>query len=204
MLSLAKLTCPYHSVISFAYGGSGATTGMGAQGLFEGSINHTPPRNGTARPADESSSISRANGQGRSLRQAERVAEATILRALEELNASDEAEMDTTRGEILDLLRVYDLLPSEIDTWSTQNLIGIVKDRWANLDSALRESNRIIAEQDSALKCVVCLDARKEYAFWPCRHGAVCGSCRDNPFFENNRFCPICRQDFTHFERIFM
>eukprot|EP00040_Diaphanoeca_grandis_P006108 m.35965 g.35965 ORF g.35965 m.35965 type:complete len:358 (+) comp17228_c1_seq1:170-1243(+) len=51
--------------------------------------------------------------------------------------------------------------------------------------------------------CAVCLNAAVEAAFVPCYHAQACSSCA-NEVMRNAGGCPICRQDVTSVQRIFL
>jgi len=53
------------------------------------------------------------------------------------------------------------------------------------------------------MQCVVCMDAEKDYAFVPCGHICVCGTCAGLIGNEDGLKCPLCMQASDLVLRVF-
>ena len=73
----------------------------------------------------------------------------------------------------------------EINCWKYDNTVG-------------KSGN---TEAGDVSPCVICMDAPKDVAFYPCGHKCVCTSCADQYDEENG--CPICRQPVIDVLRIY-
>lgn len=67
----------------------------------------------------------------------------------------------------------------------------------------IKEDEPVEEEEDPEKRCAVCLTNKRNYAFIPCGHRALCAKCaRDQDKF--NGKCSICREDFNCIVKIFV
>ncbi|CAF1486639.1 unnamed protein product [Didymodactylos carnosus] len=53
------------------------------------------------------------------------------------------------------------------------------------------------------LSCIICLTDKSHYIMQPCGHIGLCAECCNSLQNQNQKQCPICRQDIQSFQRVY-
>lgn len=70
---------------------------------------------------------------------------------------------------------------------------------------AISRAETASASSDTArVLCDVCLQNPKDVCFVPCRHVCACLTCADSLVLNSIETCPICRQKFDEYFRVYL